>query len=112
MSREGETGKRATHTLGSGLPLLRVSAVRAQGTIGSIVHLAGPCLPTPPPYLSTETGVFLLVTHSPATLPAAYTLLAPKSTPLTPPHTHRHLEKHPEEKFKKRLHMLILQLEV
>lgn len=48
---------------------------QSAGTIGSIVQLAGPCVPAPPPYLSTETGVFLLVTHSPATLPAAYTQL-------------------------------------
>lgn len=72
LNREREsythTGLRAS----SPVSVCRQSA----GTIGSIVHLAGPCVPAPLLYLSTETGVFLLVTHSPATLTAAYTLVA------------------------------------
>lgn len=52
---------------------------QSAGTIGSIVQLAGPCVPALPPYLSSETGVFLLVTHSPAALMAPSTVLSAKT---------------------------------
>lgn len=75
VSRQGEKERESyTHTeLRASSPVSVCS--QSAGTIGSIVQLAGPCVLAPPPYLSTETGVFLLVTHSPATLPAAYTQL-------------------------------------
>ena len=50
-----------------GFPVLVSVCRKRAGTIVSIVQQAGPCVPTPPPYLSAETGVFLLVTHSPVT---------------------------------------------
>ena len=83
VSRERERERESyTHTeLRASSPVSVCS--QSAGTIGSIVRLAGPCVPAPPPYLSTETGVFLLVTHSPATLPAAYTQPATEIT-----HTH------------------------
>ena len=85
VSRERERERESyTHTeLRASSPVSVCS--QSAGTIGSIVRLAGPCVPAPPPYLSTETGVFLLVTHSPATLPAAYTQPATEIT-----HTHTH----------------------
>lgn len=80
MSRERERGS-YTHTeLRASSPVSVCS--QSTGTIGSIVQLTGPCVPAPPPYLNTETGVFLLVTHSPATLPAAYTQPATEITHL------------------------------
>lgn len=83
---------RTLHTHTHTLSLVSVFS-QSTGTIESIVQLAGPCVPTPRPYLSTETGVFLLVTQMPChTSSSRQNAWHHRQQPPLSPHTQSELE--------------------